>query len=340
MRQSTPSLYVSSRSAGARARHERHCARCANRPEAGARPRRARPGWRTPSWRAWRARVPAATAGGIVVDAGAVPVPARCRDPAATVRRRPAATGRVPSRPTRAVASMAPNPTARARATHPVKAKLSSGIYHVPGGANYEPHARRPLLRRRRRRRRRRPAPLQGLTPVDSCVNAQLEIDWCERVDAGGLHAGLRGDALRRRRRGTGVVGRDHHQRGLAARALADVHVRDVDARPRRGSCRPGRSRRARRRCARRACGAPAAGRPSARRCRRCAAPAACRTACADTCVPWSPRTTIEVHVVARVRRLRLAHDDAALLGESAARSRTTPARRRPAPAHPSTPTA
>ena len=36
--------------------------------------------------------------------------------------------------------------------THPVKAKLASGIYHVPGGGNYERTEARPLLRRRRRR--------------------------------------------------------------------------------------------------------------------------------------------------------------------------------------------
>jgi len=34
--------------------------------------------------------------------------------------------------------SAEPNPDGTCPATHPIKAKLTSGIYHVPGGANYE----------------------------------------------------------------------------------------------------------------------------------------------------------------------------------------------------------
>ena len=41
--------------------------------------------------------------------------------------------------------------------THPIKAKLSSGIFHVPGRRQLRPHPRRTLLRRPRRRDRRRP---------------------------------------------------------------------------------------------------------------------------------------------------------------------------------------
>ena len=59
---------------------------------------------------------------------GAVPVPA---GPAA--RREPVAS------PTPASSrSPSPTPTGRARRRIPVKAKLASGIYHVPGGGNYE----------------------------------------------------------------------------------------------------------------------------------------------------------------------------------------------------------
>jgi hypothetical protein len=35
-------------------------------------------------------------------------------------------------------ASAEPNADGTCPASHPIKAKLSSGIYHVPGGANYE----------------------------------------------------------------------------------------------------------------------------------------------------------------------------------------------------------
>jgi hypothetical protein len=37
-----------------------------------------------------------------------------------------------------APASAEPNADGTCPASHPIKAKLSSGIYHVPGGANYE----------------------------------------------------------------------------------------------------------------------------------------------------------------------------------------------------------
>ena len=47
--------------------------------------------------------------------------------------------------------------------SHPVKAKLTSGIFHVPGGANYDAHPARPLLRHSRGRGDRRPAPRQAL---------------------------------------------------------------------------------------------------------------------------------------------------------------------------------
>ena len=49
---------------------------------------------------------------------------------------------------------------------YPVKAKMTSGIYHVKGGLSLRPHHARPLLRERRGRRGRRSAPRQALTPT------------------------------------------------------------------------------------------------------------------------------------------------------------------------------
>ena len=78
-----------------------------------------------------------------------LPAPSRCRRPAhrcaAGRRAAPRRTGSSPR-------------TAPARSSHPVKAKIASGIFHVPGGVSYDRTRRRPLLRRCRRRRVRRPA--------------------------------------------------------------------------------------------------------------------------------------------------------------------------------------
>ena len=62
----------------------------------------------------------------------AVPVPADPAPVGAARRARRAPSSRRSSR------SSSPTPTVRARRTHPVKAKLASGIYHVPGGGNYD----------------------------------------------------------------------------------------------------------------------------------------------------------------------------------------------------------
>ena len=59
---------------------------------------------------------------------GAVPVPAGPAVGAARVRRADAV----------AAAFAEPDADGSCPATHPVKAKLASGIYHVPGGGNYE----------------------------------------------------------------------------------------------------------------------------------------------------------------------------------------------------------
>jgi hypothetical protein len=68
-------------------------------------------------WRAWRARVPERSRD---IDWGTAPFP-------------------FPPVPRPQMASaVEPNEDGSCPVSHPVKGKLSSGIYHVPGGANYE----------------------------------------------------------------------------------------------------------------------------------------------------------------------------------------------------------
>jgi hypothetical protein len=76
------------------------------------------------AWRAWRARVPAHSSSDIGWDTAPFPFPPVPRPGIAPSPRfepftLPEADGSCPK-------------------THPVKAKLASGIYHVPGGGNYE----------------------------------------------------------------------------------------------------------------------------------------------------------------------------------------------------------
>lgn len=70
-------------------------------------------------WRAWRARVPEQH-GGIEWQSAPFPFPPVPRPgPGTSAWREPRDDGACP-------------------ATHPIKGKLTSGIYHVPGGVNYE----------------------------------------------------------------------------------------------------------------------------------------------------------------------------------------------------------
>ena len=65
----------------------------------------------------------------------------RRRSPSRRCRARPrVAEPRSPTRrsPRRSRAFVEPGADGACPATHPVKAKLASGIYHVPGGGNYE----------------------------------------------------------------------------------------------------------------------------------------------------------------------------------------------------------
>jgi len=86
-------------------------------------------------WRAWKTMVPESS--GVEWDSSApfpfppVPRPAATRSASADVA--PPA----PAVPETA-AYVDPGADGECPLTHPVKAKLASGIYHVPGGGNYE----------------------------------------------------------------------------------------------------------------------------------------------------------------------------------------------------------
>jgi hypothetical protein len=85
------------------------------------------------AWRAWNARMPARPRG---VEWSTAPfpfppVPHGTPREAAVAAVAPVAAAPAP------VAWVEPNADGTCPATHPVKAKLASGIFHVPGGANY-----------------------------------------------------------------------------------------------------------------------------------------------------------------------------------------------------------
>jgi hypothetical protein len=81
------------------------------------------------AYQAWRTRVPA---GPRDIEWSSAPFPFPPIPRPATPR--PEQT----SSPAGVEPSIDPNPDGSCPVTHPVKGKMSSGIYHVPGGANYE----------------------------------------------------------------------------------------------------------------------------------------------------------------------------------------------------------
>src|SRR5687767_12426453 len=84
-------------------------------------------------WRVLQARRPRLDTG-IQWETAPFPFPPVPRPPAP-----PTATATVEApAPADAAAWVECNGTGECPATHPVKGKLSSGIYHVPGGQNYE----------------------------------------------------------------------------------------------------------------------------------------------------------------------------------------------------------
>jgi len=85
------------------------------------------------AWRAWQSRVPA---GNGQVDWTTAPFPFPPAPRPASPRGE-TATSAAPPQP--ALADwVEPNGDGSCPPTHPIKAKLASGIYHVPGGANYD----------------------------------------------------------------------------------------------------------------------------------------------------------------------------------------------------------
>jgi len=79
-------------------------------------------------WRAWKARVPEPST--VSWDAAPFPFPPVPRPSTAGVTEAPRANGAAPF--------VDPGDDGACPLTHPVKAKLTSGIYHVPGGGNYD----------------------------------------------------------------------------------------------------------------------------------------------------------------------------------------------------------
>ena len=79
-------------------------------------------------WRAWKARVPEPSE--VSWDAAPFPFPPVPRPSAPVMSEPPASNG--------AAAFVDPAADGACPLTHPVKAKLASGIYHLPGGGNYE----------------------------------------------------------------------------------------------------------------------------------------------------------------------------------------------------------
>jgi hypothetical protein len=85
-------------------------------------------------WRAWKTRVPESD---VHWDSAPFPFPPVPRP--STPGPAPQADGPPPEPPTsNAAAFVDPGVDGACPLTHPVKAKLASGIYHVPGGGNYE----------------------------------------------------------------------------------------------------------------------------------------------------------------------------------------------------------
>jgi hypothetical protein len=85
-------------------------------------------------WRAWKTQVPESD---VHWDSAPFPFPPVPRPSTATPDADADATPPAPA-PTDADAFVEPSADGECPLTHPVKAKLASGIYHVPGGGNYE----------------------------------------------------------------------------------------------------------------------------------------------------------------------------------------------------------
>lgn len=88
-------------------------------------------------WRAWKTRVP--DSGDVHWDSAPFPFPPVPRPTTTTTSAANADAAPPAAAPASASATFVdPGADGACPLTHPVKAKLASGIYHVPGGGNYE----------------------------------------------------------------------------------------------------------------------------------------------------------------------------------------------------------
>jgi len=105
------------------------------------------------AWRTYRARVPTAPPGSIEWETAPFPFPPAPRptstpaprpQPVAQPKAEPAPAPTPKPKPIKAAkkktieAWVEPNGSGACPKSHPVKAKMSSGIFHVPGGQNYD----------------------------------------------------------------------------------------------------------------------------------------------------------------------------------------------------------
>jgi len=101
------------------------------------------------AWRAWSKRAPARASGGIEWSTAPFPFPPAPRpsstvapkpEPAPATKPKPAPPKAATQKATRSRASSWVEPKADGACPkgYPIKAKMKSGIFHAPGGANYE----------------------------------------------------------------------------------------------------------------------------------------------------------------------------------------------------------
>ena len=181
-------------------------------------------------WRAIQARVPA-PANDVAWETAPVPVPAGPA-PGSDRHERTAPT----AEPAPGDEPATVGRTGRRRLPGLASGQGEAVERHLPRARRRElrPHPRGPLLRRRGRGRERRPAQVAALTRAATVATRDRSRG---RARTPGSSMRTRDDLGRHER-----VGGDDHQRGLAARAPADVHVGDVDAGVAEHRCRPDRS--------------------------------------------------------------------------------------------------
>jgi hypothetical protein len=89
------------------------------------------------AWRAWNTRQ-SADGARLEWQPSPFPYPPVPRTNAAQATAAPAAASATAASDGASAASAQPNADGSCPVSHPIKAKLGSGIFHVPGGANYE----------------------------------------------------------------------------------------------------------------------------------------------------------------------------------------------------------